>query len=343
MTTDEWLVKLCPKENQNAGRNDWMLQPFILCDAKRDEYWTTVTDGKLLVFVAGNSAKFGLGDSARANLTYFLQPISQSQETLPLALLRAWCGPAQYDDVPCPQCGGHDPNPAHVVTMYCDYCDSERTVPPEPRRGQLLGSVLDRNLLAKAIDGLTDCDVRLYVKPRPNVRDPKVIDSPLFLEPLASLPTGQAPWRVILSPMQPDKADPAPHFAADLIDASWLAWNDGTVANMVRSIVEGDPGSPGTLYTDRRWESLPILADALQEAGCTNVAILGHLRSHVEEYNDGGISYWYNTIAPDVSHLTPDRAMHTHERGCWVVSALWACMNAVYVERVPIASAARQG
>jgi hypothetical protein len=33
-----------------------------------------------------------------------------------------------------------------------------------------------------------------------------------------------------------------------------------------------------TAYEERRWEDLPLLADALEEAGCTDVAILSHLR-----------------------------------------------------------------
>jgi hypothetical protein len=32
-------------------------------------------------------------------------------------------------------------------------------------------------------------------------------------------------------------------------------------------------------YQERRFENLPILADALEEAGCTNVDILSHCRS----------------------------------------------------------------
>ena len=34
------------------------------------------------------------------------------------------------------------------------------------------------------------------------------------------------------------------------------------------------------LYEDRHFEDLPVLADALEEAGCTNADILDHLRSH---------------------------------------------------------------
>ncbi|QEL18863.1 hypothetical protein [Limnoglobus roseus] len=47
------------------------------------------------------------------------------------------------------------------------------------------------------------------------------------------------------------------------------------------------------IYTDRAFDRLPILADALQDAGCENAAILGHCRG------DG-----------------------VHVRGCWVVDGV---------------------
>jgi hypothetical protein len=47
-----------------------------------------------------------------------------------------------------------------------------------------------------------------------------------------------------------------------------LAWNDGTVVRLAKGI-----------YDDRRFEDLPILADALEEAGCREQSVLDHLRS----------------------------------------------------------------
>jgi hypothetical protein len=51
------------------------------------------------------------------------------------------------------------------------------------------------------------------------------------------------------------------------IDPSWLAWNEGTVTGVARGIVE-------------QWacNRMPILADALEDAGCTNEDILNHCR-----------------------------------------------------------------
>jgi len=51
------------------------------------------------------------------------------------------------------------------------------------------------------------------------------------------------------------------------LDPSWLAWNDGTVPRVAQAI-----------YDDTAFERLPVLADALEDAGCTDAEILGHCR-----------------------------------------------------------------
>jgi len=68
------------------------------------------------------------------------------------------------------------------------------------------------------------------------------------------------------------------------IDASWLCWNGGRVINMAQS-----------LYKERAFDSLPILADALEEAGCRDAEILTHCREP-----------------------------GPHVRGCWVLDLLLA-------------------
>jgi hypothetical protein len=50
-------------------------------------------------------------------------------------------------------------------------------------------------------------------------------------------------------------------------DAAWLAWNDGTVRRLAAAI-----------YAERRFGDLPVLADALEEAGCNNADMLQHCR-----------------------------------------------------------------
>jgi ATP-dependent Clp protease ATP-binding subunit ClpA len=61
-------------------------------------------------------------------------------------------------------------------------------------------------------------------------------------------------------------------------DSSWLAGR-GTVVQIARAI-----------YAERRWQDLPVLADALEEAGCADREILDHCRRPGE-----------------------------HGRGCWVI------------------------
>jgi hypothetical protein len=65
-------------------------------------------------------------------------------------------------------------------------------------------------------------------------------------------------------------------------DPAWLAWNGGTVRRLAEAIYEG-----------RALDRLPVLADALEDAGCTDWHIVSHCRS-------GG----------------------AHVRGCWVIDLL---------------------
>lgn len=71
-------------------------------------------------------------------------------------------------------------------------------------------------------------------------------------------------------------------FRTVTINSSWLVWNDATIPRIAQSI-----------YDDRRFDDLPILADALEEAGCSDADILGHCRGP-----------------------------GPHVRGCWVVDLI---------------------
>jgi hypothetical protein len=62
----------------------------------------------------------------------------------------------------------------------------------------------------------------------------------------------------------------------------WLKWDGGTVVQVSRAV-----------YDERAFDRLPILADALEEAGCADADILNHCRRPGE-----------------------------HVRGCWVVDLL---------------------
>jgi hypothetical protein len=73
-----------------------------------------------------------------------------------------------------------------------------------------------------------------------------------------------------------------PLFRPVALDRAWLGWNGGTVRRLAQAV-----------YEDRANDALPVLADALEEAGCTDPDLLNHLRGP----------------AP-------------HVRGCWVIDML---------------------
>jgi hypothetical protein len=56
-------------------------------------------------------------------------------------------------------------------------------------------------------------------------------------------------------------------FRPAIVNANWLRWRDGLVEKMVSAI-----------YDERRFAELPVLADALEDAGCDNTDLLAHLR-----------------------------------------------------------------
>jgi ATP-dependent Clp protease ATP-binding subunit ClpA len=57
------------------------------------------------------------------------------------------------------------------------------------------------------------------------------------------------------------------------IDPSWLSFNGGAVARIAQDIRE-----------ETHWQELPVLADALEDAGCTNAEVLGHCRQPGEHW-----------------------------------------------------------
>jgi hypothetical protein len=57
-------------------------------------------------------------------------------------------------------------------------------------------------------------------------------------------------------------------FRAPQVAPAVLHWNDGTVARLAQGI-----------YDERNFSTLPILADALEDAGCDDAALLEHCRA----------------------------------------------------------------
>jgi hypothetical protein len=58
-----------------------------------------------------------------------------------------------------------------------------------------------------------------------------------------------------------------PFSAPPVIEPDWLGWNDGVVRRLAAAI-----------YEERSFDRLPILADALEEAGAADPGLLQHLR-----------------------------------------------------------------
>ena len=73
-------------------------------------------------------------------------------------------------------------------------------------------------------------------------------------------------------------------FTHTTIQPVWLAWNGGLVTKLAQAI-----------YDDLAFDVMPILADALEDSGCDNAAILNHCRRECD-----------------------------HVRGCWAVDLLLA-------------------
>ncbi len=71
-------------------------------------------------------------------------------------------------------------------------------------------------------------------------------------------------------------------FRPVMIQPSWLLWNDGTVPKIAQAI-----------YDEQAFDRLPVLSDALEEAGCDDPDLLDHCRQPGQ-----------------------------HVRGCWLVDLL---------------------
>jgi hypothetical protein len=57
-------------------------------------------------------------------------------------------------------------------------------------------------------------------------------------------------------------------FRSPALPDGWRAWNRGTVVRLAQQIRE-----------EQRFDEMPVLGDALEEAGCTDTTILDHCRS----------------------------------------------------------------
>lgn len=90
--------------------------------------------------------------------------------------------------------------------------------------------------------------------------------------PIPDLPDGASVRmlrEIVGNPFRPSTVDPA-----------WLTYHDGAVAKLARSAYDERNLPYGTLDLER----LAVLADALEEAGCADRAVLDHLRDKTDHY-----------------------------------------------------------
>lgn len=104
------------------------------------------------------------------------------------------------------------------------------------------------------------------------------------------------------------------------IDPAWLAWNNGAVRRIAR-----------TIAAEGCFDQLPVLADALEEAGCTDESLLRHCRGFEwcgrcrgtgqSEYDLG----YYpppREPCPECAAVGWRRVEIPHARGCRVLDGL---------------------
>jgi hypothetical protein len=94
------------------------------------------------------------------------------------------------------------------------------------------------------------------------------------------------PWVGVVRDVIANPFRPAP-----VINPAWLAWSDGRTRKLAESAYAERAVPQGTLNA----AGLALIADSLEDAGCTDAELLGHLRS-------------------------PD----PHVRGCWALDLLLA-------------------
>ena len=139
------------------------------------------------------------------------------------------------------------------------------------------------------------------------------------------------PWRLVELPMEGRIACAIGGQGSEYMEplhpgyCPWFTWNNGTVVKITQEI-----------YDERRFEDMPILADALEEAGCAEESILRHCRGqelchaclgttavHCGQHEHGG-----DCLVPCRSDIDnswcsgwkPLRGPHV--RGCWVVDLI---------------------
>jgi hypothetical protein len=145
-----------------------------------------------------------------------------------------------------------------LVRRWCGPPEFDREI-AEARRSEFLGLTLDLNLVGCFLAGVEAETVKLGWK---------ASGAPLVIEPELAA-SAQPPWKVLVMPMveHAQQVHEVPLLGADSVDATWLAWQHGALLGLARDIAKR-----------KAFELLPILGDALEEAGCAESAFLAHCR-----------------------------------------------------------------
>jgi hypothetical protein len=144
-------------------------------------------------------------------------------------------------------------------------------------------------------------------------------------------------------------------------DPTWLTWNNATVTNLIRAMMEEECDECQIIHGEHsryvnagpdshwekcscdngyvpraepQWDMMPILADALESAGCTEAEILDHLRGNepCPHCNGDGARFYDEDDRLQCKQRCDDcngtgKRPVRHVKGCWCVELLMGGMR----------------
>ncbi len=142
--------------------------------------------------------------------------------------------------------------PQHLVDMAAGQVNAAPRLPPPPSLGllELLLRRLNETNPERAVESARELLIR-------------------HIDRLQEARTRRYPVRRSVEEGLHD-VDGSPLYEVEF-DPGWLAWNNGTVCKLADAVLAW-----------RAFSELPILADALEDAGCTDGRVLRHLREKME-------------------------------------------------------------
>jgi len=114
------------------------------------------SDGRVFIAIESDDASLPVSDRPLADV---MNQIKKAKiHTIYLDSLKKWLGPAEWDS-PCETCKGEGympecPKCGHAV--MCAECDGEGGSFSEDRHGRLFGVAINKNLLARGLEGITE-------------------------------------------------------------------------------------------------------------------------------------------------------------------------------------------